>query len=80
MEYWRWEYRNRHFVHINSSLCLDEPIETANSFPSANIFNFDGKEDKPERLPKMSKCVRGKYSQQWELNEIKWLPENNKKN
>jgi len=74
---------------------LDEPIETANSFPSANIFNFDGKEDKPERLPKMSKCVRGKYSQvekkmnifiislylkQWELNEIKWLPENNKKN
>uniref|UniRef100_A0A1I8B0R8 Polypeptide N-acetylgalactosaminyltransferase n=1 Tax=Meloidogyne hapla TaxID=6305 RepID=A0A1I8B0R8_MELHA len=79
MEFWRWEHRTRHFVHINSSLCLDEPIESVNSFPSANIFNFDGKEEKPERLPKMSKCMRGKYSQQWELNEIKWLPENDKK-
>ncbi|KAI6240865.1 Polypeptide N-acetylgalactosaminyltransferase [Aphelenchoides fujianensis] len=63
-EFWDFNPYRSTFTHRLSGLCLDEPLEPYNSADSTLV-----------RTPTVRKCSRSSATQQWELMNVRWLPD-----
>ncbi|KAI6235339.1 Polypeptide N-acetylgalactosaminyltransferase [Aphelenchoides besseyi] len=64
-EFWDYNTYRSTFTHRLSGLCLDEPLEPYNPADSTLV-----------RTPTVKRCSRNSLTQQWDLNQVHWLPEN----
>uniref|UniRef100_A0A914CE23 Polypeptide N-acetylgalactosaminyltransferase n=1 Tax=Acrobeloides nanus TaxID=290746 RepID=A0A914CE23_9BILA len=63
MEYWDYNKYYHTFMHRESGLCLDEPVQPI-QVDSSQV-----------QIPTLRKCQRGLISQQWKIMLVDWLPE-----